>query len=201
MNSILRASVTTFVILAVAIAIRLDRPEASAEVAATAPFPLPGSLAHDFTLPLLATESPYLSGDSLRLSDFEGQFVYLDVFGSWCIPCRQKYPDMRRIAEEMNEAGAVMLGLLLKDSPEAAADFFADNGGQAYPFLVLDDATASEWGLTGAPMGFLISPEGQIERKCYGCQRGASGVETLPSAVRSGQRERHRALPAGSETP
>lgn len=191
----LRAGLTAAVALALAVAVRAEWPLTRGPSAATAPFPAPGSQARDFALPVLGATPPFVSRDTLRLSDFAGRYVYLDVFGSWCLPCRQKYPDMINIAGELDATGAVTLGLLLQDAPQAAAAYFADNGGQAYPFLILDDATARTWGLTGAPMGFLISPEGLIERLCYGCQRGASSVETLPAAVRAGLSKRLRSSP------
>ena len=162
------------------------------EALRSAPFPAPGSMAREFALPALQSETPFVGADTVRLSDFAGRYVYLDVFGTWCIPCQQKYPDMFGIAADLDDMGAVILGLLLEDAPEAAAEFFAENGGQAYPFLVLDDETAREWGLTGAPMGFLISPEGRIERQCFGCARGSSRIETVPAAVRAGLGKRYR---------
>lgn len=160
--------------------------------AGSAPFPALGSEARDFALPALQRDAPFVGADTVRLSDFAGRYVYLDVFGTWCIPCQQKYPDMFDIADDLEDMGAAIVGLLLADTPEAAAEYFAENGGQAYPFLVLDDETAREWGLTGAPMGFLISPEGRIERQCFGCARGSSRIETVPAAVRAGLGKRYR---------
>jgi cytochrome c biogenesis protein CcmG/thiol:disulfide interchange protein DsbE len=148
------------------------------------PFPGRGSVARDFTLPVLAAESPWIGADTMRLSDLRGRWVYLDVFGSWCLPCTVKYPKMIEIARTLEHDGVAVVGLLLDERPQAAAAWFAANGGMAYPFLLLDDRTATEWGLTGAPMGFLISPEGRIERKCYGCSTGADAVDGLPRTVR-----------------
>lgn len=157
---------------------------AGPKAASTARFPDRGSLAEDFALPVLAPRSPWTGRDTLRLSDFQGRWVYLDVFGTWCLPCTLKYPKMIEVARDLEREDVAVVGLLLQERPQAAATWFAENGGMAYPFLVLDDETAADWGLTGAPMGFLISPEGRIERKCYGCSRGADAVEELPRTVR-----------------
>lgn len=150
---------------------------------ATATFPAPGSLVQDFALPRLRDEAPWAGPDTLRLSDHAGRWIYLDVFGSWCPPCRTKYPEMTEVAAEMERKGAVVIGLILEDDPETAARWLESNGGMAYPFAVLDEATTRAWQLTGAPMGFLVSPEGRIEKKCYGCSRGADAVERLPDLV------------------
>jgi thiol-disulfide isomerase/thioredoxin len=188
----LSVALTAVVLLGAAVAIRVEGPSTSAEDTGPSPFPAPGSTVPDFALPVLGTEAPYLGEDTLRLSDLAGRYVYLDVFGSWCLPCQQKYPHMFDIADELNEIGAVIVGLLLEDSPEDAARYFGSHGGQAYPFLMLDDETVRTWGITGAPMGFLVSPEGTLERLCFGCQSGGSRVETLPEAVRAGLTERYR---------
>jgi len=188
----LSAALTAVVLLGAAVAIRVGGPATSPVDAESLQFPARGSVAPDFALPLLATETPFLSADTLRLSDLAGRYVYLDVFGTWCLPCQQKYPQMFDIADELNDVGAVIVGLLLEDSPEGAAQYFADHGGQAYPFVVLDNETVRTWGITGAPMGFLISPEGTLERLCFGCQNGASRVETIPAAIRAGLTERYR---------
>ena len=150
---------------------------------ATAPFPSAGSLARDFALPRLQRQAPWAGPDTLRLSDFAGRWIYLDVFGTWCPPCRTKYPTMVEVARTLEEKGAVVVGLLLEDDAETAARWLEENGGMAYPFAVLDDATTRAWRLTGAPMGFLVSPEGRIEKMCYGCSRGADAVERLPEII------------------
>ncbi|MDX1494100.1 MAG: TlpA disulfide reductase family protein [Longimicrobiales bacterium] len=147
-------------------------------------FPQKGSVVPDLALPALRTDGPpWIGTDTLRLSDFRGRWVYLDVFGSWCPPCRTKQPKMLEIADRLKEEGAMVLGLLLEDSPQTAAEWLAANGGVPYPYLVLDEETKRAWGITGAPMGFLVSPEGRLERLCFGCSRGRDAVGTLPDAI------------------
>ncbi len=164
-----------------------DRGAAHAQAvggrAGAPPFPARGSRAPDFLLPPLLLDAPWVGTDSVRLSDLRGRWVYLDVFGSWCLPCRQRHPEMLRVAHELRAQGAEVLGLLLEDRPETAARWLAEHGA-GYPFLVLDDRTARSWGLTGAPMGFLISPEGRVERACHGCSHGEHAIEGLPAEVR-----------------
>lgn len=152
--------------------------------APAAEFPLVGGYAQDFALPIFAPTSAN-PADSVRLSDFAGRWVYLDVFGSWCPPCRAKYPEMQRVATELQEEGAVVVGLLLAEEPQTALDFFEEAGMPTYPFAVLDEHTAAQWAITGAPMGILVSPEGRIERRCLGCSSEAERIGTLPEFVRA----------------
>ena len=149
----------------------------------TPPFPASGSRAPDFELAPLLLDAPWVGTDSVRLSDLRGRWVYLDVFGSWCLPCRERHPEMLRVADALRAQGAEVVGLLLEDRPETAARWLVEHGA-GYPFLVVDDRTARTWGLTGAPMGFLISPEGRVERACHGCAHGEHAIEGLPAEVR-----------------
>lgn len=158
----------------------VPRSEMSLEPAA---FPSPGSVPPHVTLPVLTESAPWVSDETLTLTDFKGRWVYVDVFGSWCPPCRRKQPTMLKVAKELEEKGALVVGMLLKDRPEDAVGWLQANGGMAYPYLVLDAETERAWGITGAPMGFLISPEGRLEHVCYGCADGPAGVERLTDAV------------------
>ena len=153
------------------------------------PFPNVGSTARDFALPALRLQAPWVGTDTVRLSDYRGRWVYLDVFGTWCGPCRAKYAEMSDVARELEERGAAVLGLLLEDRPRSAAAWFADQGGLAYPFAVLDQETSRDWRLAGAPMGFLIDPEGTIVRRCAGCTGEVDGIEGLVDEVAA--RSRH----------
>lgn len=149
------------------------------------PFPQIGSVARDFALPLLHADEPWLRADTLALSDLRGRWVYLDVFGTWCGPCQEKYPDMHDVAREVEAAGGSVIGLLLEDRPRTAAAWFAEHGGMAYPFLVLDDETVRRWRIVGAPMGFLVSPDGRIARRCVGCAEEGDRVDDLAKLIRA----------------
>ena len=107
---------------------------------------------------------------------------YLDVFGTWCLPCQAKYPASAEVARELEAMDVAGLGLLVQDTPGAARRWFSENGGMHSPFAMLDDKTAAKWGVTGAPMGYLISPEGRVERRCFGCD-GRWSMEKLPEFV------------------
>jgi thiol-disulfide isomerase/thioredoxin len=73
-----------------------------------------------------------ISGDSLLnpgttvgLDDYAGRVVVLNLWGSWCGPCREEVPDLQFVAEQ---TGAVVLGIDLRDDRQAATDFLRDRG-------------------------------------------------------------------------
>lgn len=57
------------------------------------------------------------------LSDLDGKVVVINVWGSWCAPCRAETPDLVRAAEETASQGVAFLGINTRDNPAAARAF------------------------------------------------------------------------------
>jgi thiol-disulfide isomerase/thioredoxin len=79
-----------------------------------------------------------LNGDPLKLSDFAGQIVVLNVWASWCAPCRAEAGALEEVALQFDGKGVQFIGLNTRDS-QAAAQAFTRNFGVTYPSLVDTD--------------------------------------------------------------
>jgi thiol-disulfide isomerase/thioredoxin len=79
-----------------------------------------------------------LDGDPLKLSDFAGQVVVLNVWASWCAPCRAEAPALEEVALQFAGKGVQFIGLNTRDS-QAAAQAFTRNFDVTYPSLVDTD--------------------------------------------------------------
>lgn len=66
---------------------------------------------------------PLLSGGELSLADFRGAVVVLNVWASWCAPCRAEAPDLQAVWEATKDGGVQFIGLDTRDSDAAAAGF------------------------------------------------------------------------------
>jgi peroxiredoxin len=144
-------------------------------------FPEVGSAARDFELPTLTLEPPYDNGPTVRLLDYRGSVVVLDVFGIWCPPCLERYPATAATAGQYKGKGAEFFGLLLSSPRRQSAEWFRENGGLAYPFLVdREFEVKHRWRLRGAPAMFVIDQRGFIADRCLGCQSGPLSVDSLP---------------------
>jgi thiol-disulfide isomerase/thioredoxin len=82
-----------------------------------------------------------LSGDSLTepgttvsLDRYRGQVVVLNVWGSWCGPCRSEADDLERVADATTTQGVQLVGINVRDSRQAGADFARDFG-LTYPSI------------------------------------------------------------------
>ncbi len=86
----------------------------------------------DTGVPAPQIEGKTVEGDSLSLSDLRGYVVVLNVWGSWCAPCREEAPDLVKVSQETESRGVRFVGIDVRDTP-AAARAFANTYGITYP--------------------------------------------------------------------
>ena len=65
---------------------------------------------------------------SLALADYPGEVVVLNVWGSWCGPCREEAPNLEFVERQTAAHGVAVLGIAVRDEPQAARDFVRDRG-------------------------------------------------------------------------
>ncbi len=132
------------------------------------PSALIGHPAPAFNLPAVpGVDRPGLSDADLR----KGGVTVVNIFASWCAPCRMEHPVLRKLAE--NEAlkamGVRLVGVNYKDDPANAAKFLAE-GGDPYAAIGMDSSgrVGIDWGLTGVPETFIVRGDGTIAYKFIG---------------------------------
>ena len=81
-----------------------------------------------------------LDGQPFALTDHLGEVVVLNVWASWCAPCRAEADDMQAVAAEFEGKGVQFVGLNTRDS-QAAAEAFVDRFALSYPSVVDTDGT------------------------------------------------------------
>ena len=125
------------------------------------PSPLIGKPVPEFSL-------PPVKGRTLGLAsaDLKGEVSLVNVFASWCVPCRQEHP----LFVELKAKGVVPIhGINYKDQPDAAARWL-DELGDPYTRTGadLDGRVSIDWGVYGVPETFLVDREGRIAYKHIG---------------------------------
>ncbi len=73
----------------------------------------------------IAGDSLLRDGATVGLDDYAGKVVIVNIWGSWCGPCREEMPGLQFVQEQ---TGAVVLGIDVRDERQAAADFVRDRG-------------------------------------------------------------------------
>ena len=86
-------------------------------------------------------EGTTLDGEPLSLADFSGRIVVVNVWGSWCGPCRAETPELVRVAREHADRGVRFLGIDTRDS-QAGAQAFVRRFKVPYPSLFDADGRA-----------------------------------------------------------
>jgi cytochrome c-type biogenesis protein len=111
-----------------------------------------------------------LDGKSVSVEDLRGQVVLLNVWATWCIPCREEMPALQALHEELADDGLVVLGVSIDESgaDDAVARFAEEHG---IDFVVALDASKQverTFRTMGVPETFLIDREGRITRHWIG---------------------------------
>ncbi|WP_164104343.1 TlpA family protein disulfide reductase [Candidatus Laterigemmans baculatus] len=120
----------------------------------------------DFTL--VSTE-----GETVSLDDFAGQVVIVDVWGTWCTPCRMGIPHFVELQDEYREEGLRIVGINYEmgtpDEALAAIEKFTSEVPVNYPLLIGDDATGAQIpGFGTFPNVLFIDRQGKIRHTLVG---------------------------------
>lgn len=135
-----------------------------------------------FDLPPVMADRP-----GLATSDFGGEVTLLNVFASWCVPCRAEHPVISRLAED----GVVKVyGLNWKDK-QADAVAWLKELGDPYERIGhdLSGRVGIDLGVYGVPESYLIDKKGRIRYKHVGPIFGETVNETLLPIIRDLQAE------------
>jgi cytochrome c biogenesis protein CcmG/thiol:disulfide interchange protein DsbE len=139
------------------------------------PAPREGFLAPAFELEML--EGGYSS-----LSDYRGQVVILNLWASWCPPCRAEMPAIQSVYEQYRDRGltVIAINMTYQDGAAAAASFIGEHG---LTFPVLLDRTGlvgNLYRMRALPTTFFIDREGVIREVVVG---GPMSELTLQSKI------------------
>ncbi|MFS0577290.1 thiol-disulfide oxidoreductase ResA [Sporosarcina sp. 179-K 3D1 HS] len=103
-----------------------------------------------------------LNGENHQLSNYKGQGVFLNFWGTWCAPCKKEMPAMGRQYEVYKNQGVQVLAVNIAES-DLKVQTFADQYGMVFPTLI--DKTKSvmqAYNVKPLPTTFLIDPNGEI---------------------------------------
>jgi cytochrome c biogenesis protein CcmG, thiol:disulfide interchange protein DsbE len=142
------------------------------------PSPVVGEPAPAFSLPRLDDGAATLSPARLR-----GQVWVLNVWASWCAPCRDEHPLLVALAREH---GLPMLGLNYKDDPRDAQEWLR-RLGDPYVATALDrdGRTGADYGVQGVPVSFVIDSQGLVRHRHVGPLTRQAWQQDLLPLIRS----------------
>lgn len=141
--------------------ISVDR--AGTSTAGEIPAPREGFLAPDFSL-----QTP--EGKTVRLSELRGQAVLVNLWATWCPPCRSEMPAIQTLYEEYKDQGFEVLAVNMtyQDDPRAVLPFTQEND-LTFPILLEETGEmARRYELRSLPSSFFINRAGFIQEVVIG---------------------------------
>jgi cytochrome c biogenesis protein CcmG/thiol:disulfide interchange protein DsbE len=163
-------------IFALLAAIFLIRLETEGDISAI-PSALVGKPAPEFDLP------GFDGGRGLKRADLLGKVTVVNVFASWCGPCRVEHPQLTTLAGDRR---IQVVGINYKDVAENARRFLGQLGNP-YAAIGVDarGRAAIDWGVYGVPETFVIGRDGIIRSKFIGPISPADLERTIRPAIES----------------
>jgi peroxiredoxin len=116
----------------------------------------PGQPAPDFDLPAL-------SGETLRLSDLKGQVVLVNLWATWCPPCKAEMPAINAFYRAHREAGFTALMANMQEDGETVRAFIEANGFSFPALLDGQGELMKLYGVRGLPTTFIIDRNGRVQ--------------------------------------
>jgi peroxiredoxin len=142
---------------------------AAAPPVRNAPAPAPVT-----TLPpnIIDAELQAVSGAPIKLSDYAGKVLLVNLWATWCNPCRQETPELVKLHKEFRSQGVEVVGLSTEDpedSAESVREFVHDfNIDYRIGWSGRDVAIALMQGRDAIPQSFIISRDGRVIKRFVG---------------------------------
>jgi peroxiredoxin len=112
---------------------------------------------------------PGLDGKMVRLSDYRGKVLFLNVWATWCPPCREEMPSMERLYNELKGNNFEIVAISIDASGGKKVAPFVKEHNLSFPVLLdPEGAIKNRYGITGVPESFIINGQGIIEKVVIG---------------------------------
>ncbi len=120
------------------------------------------ALAPDFAV-------PDLQGQATRLSAFRGKVVLVNLWTTWCPPCREEMPSMEKLYLRLRDRGFVLLAVSQDEGGQAVVKPFVEQLGLTFPVLVdPEHQVGDRYEVWGYPESFLVDREGRVVERIIG---------------------------------
>ncbi len=109
-----------------------------------------------------------IHGKEVKLQDYRGKIVLLNIWATWCGPCRYEIPDLIRVRNKYKDKGFEIIGIVVS-SPEKNVIKMVNDFGIEYPVVWGTREALAQFGTISAiPRTFLLNEKGQIVEDILG---------------------------------
>lgn len=108
------------------------------------------------------------AGDALAAPALRGKMLLLNVWATWCPPCRREMPGLERLSKSLDAQRFAVVGMATDQDENLASEFLLQNGITFINFFDQNGQLARRWGMQVYPETFLIAPDGTLLRRFTG---------------------------------
>ena len=124
--------------------------------------------------PILEAENKATSGGPIKLGDYSGKVLLVNLWATWCGPCRMETPELVKLHKEFQSRGVEVIGLSTEDpvaSAESVSDFIREyKVDYQIGWATREVAQTLMQGRSAIPQSFVIARDGRILRRFVGFQ-------------------------------
>ena len=120
-----------------------------------------------------------LDGNPVRLADFRGKVVFLDIWATWCGPCKMEMPHIEALHKELSPGGDVVFLAASSEPAETIKPFIKKAGYTFQVVRISQNDAVSLFNASNIPAGFVIDRNGMIRAHMVGVQSEQSLREAL----------------------
>ena len=108
-------------------------------------------------------------GKPRTLADYKGQVVLLNVWATWCAPCRVEIPSIERLYQELGPEGLKVVAVSIDEAGPEVVREFAREHAMSFDILLNPSRTIERiYQTTGVPESFVLNRDGRIVKKVIG---------------------------------
>ena len=130
-----------------------------------------------------------LNGPSRHLDDFRGKPLIINVWASWCGPCRAEMSSLERLAWLHTRVRFRIIGVSTDDYPDRARAFLRSSNSTISQFIDTRRTIENMLGASSIPLTVLVAADGRVLGKFYGARDWAApaAVRTIEAAFGAGR--------------
>jgi len=145
--------------------------------------PAPSARANVLPRQVLEAENKAANGSSIKIGDYSGKVLLVNLWATWCGPCRMETPELVKLHKEFQSRGVEMIGLSTEDpiaSARSVSDFVREfNVDYQIGWAKREVAQIMMQGRTSIPQSFIIARDGRVVRRFIGFN-----PETTPTQMK-----------------
>jgi len=112
---------------------------------------------------------PGLDGKMVRLSDYKGKVVLVNIWATWCPPCVDEMPSMEKLYQKLKGENFEILAVSIDEPGLKAVAPFMKKSNLTFPALIDSEGTIKAvYGITGVPESYIIDQQGILIKKIVG---------------------------------